>query len=163
MFFYFDFPLGLSPSFATLDELITSNSSFGSYRDFLKHLHFLNAVWVGFCIALPPLVYHGMPLSTEVKLAVCVISITWASAVYVRYELMVSRRFMGDSAAENLWNSLALVGLRIELPFDCLFITVCYEIHSGLCMAGAAGMGMSLVVGIRKVAGSNRTRFHDGV
>ncbi|KAF4730311.1 hypothetical protein FOZ62_020235 [Perkinsus olseni] len=84
------------------------------------------------------------------KLAVCVVSIAMASATYARYELAISRKFTGDSATEKLWNVVALVGLRSELPFDCLFITLCYEIHSGLCMAAAAGMAMSLLVGKRK-------------
>ncbi|KAF4723650.1 hypothetical protein FOZ63_029148 [Perkinsus olseni] len=99
-----------------------------------------------FCLTLPTLVYHGTSFSTTMKLAVCVVSIAMASATYARYELAISRKFTGDSATEKLWNVLALVGLRSELPFDCLFITLCYEIHSGLCMAAAAGMAMSLLV-----------------
>ncbi|KAF4691179.1 hypothetical protein FOZ62_023067, partial [Perkinsus olseni] len=99
-----------------------------------------------FCLTLPPLVYHGTSFSTTVKLAVCVISIAVASGIYVRYELAISRKLTGDSATEKLWNVMALVGLRSELPLDSLFIALCYEIHSGLCMAAAAGMAMSLLV-----------------
>ncbi|KAF4668236.1 hypothetical protein FOZ61_006883 [Perkinsus olseni] len=137
---------GSSPSYVALEDIITSYSGFRSYLEFSRRLHFLNGSWLMFCLALPPLVYHGTPLSATAKLALCVISITVASAIYVRYELAISRKFTGDSEAGKLWSVMALVGLRSELPFDCLFITLCYEIHSGLCMAAAAGMVMSLLV-----------------
>ncbi|KAF4682078.1 hypothetical protein FOZ60_011182, partial [Perkinsus olseni] len=137
---------GSSPSYVALEDIITTCSAFRSYLEFLRHLHILNASWLMFCLTLPTLVYHGTSFSTTMKLAVCVVSIAMASATYARYELAISRKFTGDSATEKLWNVVALVGLRSELPFDCLFITLCYEIHSGLCMAAAAGMAMSLLV-----------------